>query len=159
MRLYRLPEEADLFDRAVDYGGYRHAQFFEPDSPTPLPLMPPPAARAGERCPCPACGSGVRYPVSPACRFWRADCPVCDGQRVYRYHRVYRHSRPRRWDRRWGRWQESTGVCFLCELNWHQDRAWFSYCLLDPQGAAQLLRDRAAEQRAANHTAAAAESP
>jgi hypothetical protein len=152
---YPLPIAPDLFDRMVDYGGYTYAQFFEPDSPTPLPLFPPSAARPGDPCPCPACYSGGQYPVSPVCRFWRATCEVCDGRRVYRYQRAYRYRRPRWWDR----WATSSGACVLCEAEWHLARGWFSYCLLDPRGAADMLRYRAASRQVAHLTAAASGNP
>jgi hypothetical protein len=66
--------------RDVDFGGYRHGEFFDPRHPYyhPLPTSPPPAGNydAGDRCACEHCRSEGWYAPSPVCRFWRAHCDV-----------------------------------------------------------------------------------
>jgi hypothetical protein len=117
------------FDRQVDYG-YPSHESLDPRPPVhqPLPSSPPPAGTPSAVCGCPACLSGGWYPVSPACRFWRPDCDICDGTRTYPY-------RTGRWPRRW-----RTARCFRCQQAWQAAVSWFYFTLRNPHAAAQLLR-------------------
>jgi hypothetical protein len=120
------------FDRQVDYG-YSCHESLNPRPPfhQPLPTAPPPAGKPDEFCGCPACLSGGWYPVSPACRFWRPDCELCDGTRSYPY-------RAARW--RTCRWRWRTTRCFVCQQAWHAAVTWFYFTLRNPHAAAQVLR-------------------
>lgn len=108
--------------------GYRPHDSLIPRPPyhQPLPTMPPPAGDPRtDLCGCPACLSGRYYTVSPACRFWRADCEVCGGRRTY----TYRAARSVRRD---------TADCFVCVEQWQHQVAWFYLVLRNPRAARRL---------------------
>lgn len=118
----------------VDFG-YRVHDSLIPRPPyhQPLPSKPPPAGDPrSDLCGCPACLSGGFYAVSPACRFWRTDCEVCDGHRTYTY-------------RTPGSWRRVRVDCFRCVEEWQDAVAWFYLVLGDPTVAAQRLATTASD--------------
>jgi hypothetical protein len=122
----------DWAARAVDFGGYKYAQFFvryATNHQGPLPATPPPAAcyDAGERCRCPSCLSEGWFAVSPRCRFWRAECRECWGTRQIRI-------------------PGSLGrePCEQCLAEWRVAVRFFRHALRSPKATAQRLRVEAA---------------
>lgn len=120
----------DHFERQVSFGGWTHAQFFDPRATNycgPLPRTPPPA---GDRCRCPGCASEGWYASSPVCRFWRAFCDRCQGHRSY----VDLASRIRI-------------DCEDCRDSWTTDVRFFRDALRSPSAIVQRLRSEAAARR------------
>jgi hypothetical protein len=130
----RVDSEPDHFDRLVDFGGYRYYMFFDPHSPhcRPLPRTPPRAANydAGDRCRCPSCASEGWYEQSPACRFWRAGCWLCEGTRE--------------WVHFLGPGRPVRLPCEVCFDAWPEDVRFFRDALRSPRATARRLRDEAA---------------
>jgi hypothetical protein len=127
---------SDWADQLVDFGPYVYSEFFNRHAVNfvrSLPHRPPVAASydAGERCLCPSCKSEGWYAVSPLCRFWRATCEVCHGQRVSRV--------------------PGSGVkerCELCHEDWALDVRFFRDALRSPRRVAARLRVEALRARA-----------
>jgi hypothetical protein len=124
----------DHFELQVSFGGWTYAQFFDPRATNygdPLPRTPPPV---GERCLCPSCVSEGWYASSPACRFWRAFCDLCQGCRSY----VDPALRIR-------------VDCEACQDAWTTDVRFFRDALRSPAAVVRRLRTEAAA--AARHVA------
>jgi hypothetical protein len=128
---YYSPTEAQLAkdwaERRVDFGGYKHYEFFEPrhiDFGRKLPSRPEPA---GDQCRCPSCQTQGWLAQSPCCRLWRACCSECGGTRV-----VVEHLAP-------GRWRNVP--CDLCQEEWTQAVRFFRDALRSPRLTAERLRD------------------
>jgi hypothetical protein len=120
----------DWADLAVDFGGYQYSMFFNPTASNYsglLPRRPPPADTT---CNCPSCASEGWYAQSPRCRFWRADCDICAGHRVFRLPGE-------------GRDED----CELCAAAWSEDVRFFRDALRSPARTARRLREEAASRR------------
>lgn len=73
-----------MTERIPDFGGYKYHMFFgRGPYAKPLPRKPEPAGGEFE-CRCPSCASEGWYDQSPACKWWRSNCDLCDGKREYR---------------------------------------------------------------------------
>jgi hypothetical protein len=160
MPIGTLDPGTDEYDLAVNYGGYRSHMFFGggphcaplPAVPRPVPVAtrefcecPVPCA-TGERCECPHCASEGWWAQSPACKYWRAGCELCEGTRIWLDYSAGRPPRRR--------------PCDLCAHAWREDVRWFRDALRNPRGVAQRLRDEAAtHRRAAQEQADRGERP
>lgn len=74
-----------MTERTPDFGGYQYHMFFGRGPYTrPLPRKPEPKPSLDDECRCPGCLSEGWYDQSPACKWWRAHCELCDGKRWFR---------------------------------------------------------------------------
>ena len=124
----------DWADQAVDFGGLSYDAFFNPRSlgyrGRPIPRKPPPVAY-GQKCACPSCRSEGWYAVSPLCKFWRATCEVCGGERRF-----------------WVHASRTYEPCELCQEEWTLDVRFFRDALRSPRAVARRLREQAASAAA-----------
>ena len=132
------PEQlaSDWADREVDFGGYVYSAHFDRHATNFvgfLPRRPPPSANydAGERCLCPSCKSEGWYAGSPLCKFWRASCWMCHGQREYRIPESSVKER-----------------CAVCDEAWVLDVRFFRDALRSPRRVAAQLRAASVRARA-----------